>query len=310
MPGSLQVVNAQVGYQLNQFRNRLLEKDNGQRAKLQIDSSVFLDTIYVKGHDSIKNQKIVICSEGNAGFYEVGTISAPLKQGYSVFGWNRPGFGESGGECSMMNERKSIKAILEYVRGELKYKDEDIVVYGWSIGGYPSAVAANAVNADGKPIVNNLVLDATFDHVVPLIGSVLPQFAVPIGEKLVKHGWDLDVNQEVLNYRSDGKIVFFRRLRDEIISPGGPQRPDLNRINFLVLEHIKQKFAIKSDDDSRLAVIREKLLSGGRLSVATQSKIRALDGEDKEVWDYFRKVFEDLNQGHNDPMPVDRFRIE
>lgn len=34
----------------------------------------------------------VICSEGNAGYYEVGCMSTPLDAGYSVLGWNHPGF--------------------------------------------------------------------------------------------------------------------------------------------------------------------------------------------------------------------------
>jgi hypothetical protein len=38
---------------------------------------------------------LVICCEGNAGFYEVGMIGTPLEAGYSVLGWNHPGFGGS-----------------------------------------------------------------------------------------------------------------------------------------------------------------------------------------------------------------------
>lgn len=38
---------------------------------------------------------LVICSEGNAGFYEVGLMVTPLEAGYSVLGWNHPGFGGS-----------------------------------------------------------------------------------------------------------------------------------------------------------------------------------------------------------------------
>jgi hypothetical protein len=37
----------------------------------------------------------VICSEGNAGFYEIGIMVTPLEAGYSVLGWNHPGFGGS-----------------------------------------------------------------------------------------------------------------------------------------------------------------------------------------------------------------------
>jgi len=34
----------------------------------------------------------VICTEGNSGFYEVGCMCTPLEAGYSVLGWNHPGF--------------------------------------------------------------------------------------------------------------------------------------------------------------------------------------------------------------------------
>jgi hypothetical protein len=38
---------------------------------------------------------LVVCCEGNAGFYEVGMAVTPLEAGYSVLGWNHPGFGGS-----------------------------------------------------------------------------------------------------------------------------------------------------------------------------------------------------------------------
>lgn len=38
---------------------------------------------------------LVVCCEGNAGFYEIGIMTTPLDAGYSVLGWNHPGFGGS-----------------------------------------------------------------------------------------------------------------------------------------------------------------------------------------------------------------------
>lgn len=38
---------------------------------------------------------LVITCEGNCGFYETGIISTPMNKGYSVLGWNHPGFGSS-----------------------------------------------------------------------------------------------------------------------------------------------------------------------------------------------------------------------
>ena len=39
---------------------------------------------------------MIVC-EGNAGFYEMGMLTTPLDAGYSVIGWNHPGFWGSTG---------------------------------------------------------------------------------------------------------------------------------------------------------------------------------------------------------------------
>lgn len=52
---------------------------------------------------------LVICSEGNAGFYEIGIMITPIKCNYSVLGWNHPGFG--GSSVSI------LKIILVYILG-------------------------------------------------------------------------------------------------------------------------------------------------------------------------------------------------
>jgi hypothetical protein len=40
----------------------------------------------------LHGKTLVICCEGNAGFYEIGVMGTPLEAGYSVLGWNHPGF--------------------------------------------------------------------------------------------------------------------------------------------------------------------------------------------------------------------------
>ena len=47
--------------------------------------------------ESLNGDKIVICTEGNGGFYEIGIMATPLEAGYSVLGWNHLGFGGSSG---------------------------------------------------------------------------------------------------------------------------------------------------------------------------------------------------------------------
>ena len=46
----------------------------------------------------------MIGCEGNVSYYEVGAIMTPISAGFSVLGWNHPGFGESTGEnhCTIL----------------------------------------------------------------------------------------------------------------------------------------------------------------------------------------------------------------
>jgi pimeloyl-ACP methyl ester carboxylesterase len=45
------------------------------------------------------------------------------------------------------------------------------VLYAWSIGGYTAARGALA-----RPDISGVVLDATFDHVMPLARSRMPAY--------------------------------------------------------------------------------------------------------------------------------------
>lgn len=69
---------------------------NGKRAKIIAADGNAIDTMFVDNRlDSSKGNILVICSEGNSGFYEIGIMTTPIKAGYSALGWNHPGFAES-----------------------------------------------------------------------------------------------------------------------------------------------------------------------------------------------------------------------
>ena len=79
-----------------------------------------MDAFIVDKRNSEKDNgnKIVICTEGNGGFYEVGIMATPLEAGFSVIGWNHPGFGGSTGDPYPKNEHAAIDAVYKYVRTE------------------------------------------------------------------------------------------------------------------------------------------------------------------------------------------------
>ena len=65
----------------------------GKRHKVETADGNFIDTLFVdnRGSGTSEGRTLVICCEGNAGYYEVGILSTPLQLGYSVLGWNHPG---------------------------------------------------------------------------------------------------------------------------------------------------------------------------------------------------------------------------
>lgn len=73
-----------------------MEIYDGQRAKIRTADNNLIDTMFVDHRKfSSKGKVLVICCEGNSGFYEIGIMTTVLKSGYSALGWNHPGFAGS-----------------------------------------------------------------------------------------------------------------------------------------------------------------------------------------------------------------------
>uniref|UniRef100_A0A8C4RAC3 Uncharacterized protein n=1 Tax=Eptatretus burgeri TaxID=7764 RepID=A0A8C4RAC3_EPTBU len=96
-PGSLGLLQNSICSQLHEGRAKLVEEFHGQRAKLQACDDNHIDCMFVdrRGTRSAEGGILVICCEGNAGFYEIGCMATPLQGNYSVLGWNHPGFASS-----------------------------------------------------------------------------------------------------------------------------------------------------------------------------------------------------------------------
>jgi hypothetical protein len=98
-PGSLQLLQQMMERPLLDGRTTLIVQHRAKRSVLRTADGNHIDTIFVDRRSqttsSSNSQTLVIACEGNAGFYEIGCMSTPIETGYSVLGWNRPGFAES-----------------------------------------------------------------------------------------------------------------------------------------------------------------------------------------------------------------------
>ncbi|KHJ81899.1 hypothetical protein OESDEN_18412, partial [Oesophagostomum dentatum] len=78
----------------------MVSAKNGRRAWLRSTEGDLIDTMFIRGegdNPEHRDRTLVITCEGNAGYYEIGIANTPVQLGYSVLGWNQPGFGQSSG---------------------------------------------------------------------------------------------------------------------------------------------------------------------------------------------------------------------
>ncbi|CAG9789017.1 unnamed protein product [Diatraea saccharalis] len=234
-PGSVSLINHLLSTELFKGRTFLVENFNGLRAKIQTADTNTIDTMFIDNrveHPS-RGKILVICCEGNSGFYEIGIMTTPAKAGYSVLGWNHPGFAGSTGRPYPDQEHNAIDAIIQYAITELGFKPEDIVMYGWSIGGYSAAWAA--VN---YPTIKGLVLDATFDDLLPLAENQMPASWSLLVKEVVRSYVNLNVAEWVVKY--NGPVQLIRRTDDEIICLRQGQLAS-NRGNNLLIKLVENR---------------------------------------------------------------------
>ncbi|KAK9404944.1 protein ABHD16B-like [Crotalus adamanteus] len=114
-PGSVDLLNKVPLKLLLNGRTRLMEDFHGKRAKLVACDGNKIDTMFVdrRGNNSGKlGMQLVISCEGNGSFYEVGCFITPLKAGYSVLGWNHPGFARSSGKPYPQNDINAMDVVI------------------------------------------------------------------------------------------------------------------------------------------------------------------------------------------------------
>lgn len=213
-PGCIQLLQLAIDNLLSQGREKLYKQHGGQRNKILARDGNAIDTMLVdrRNKGQYPNGKtLVVCCEGNAGFYEMGLMPTPLDAGYSVLGWNHPGFGGSTGSPYPSQEQNAVDAVMQFAIHSAGFKEENILIYGWSIGGYTSTWAAM-----NYPQISGLILDATFNHVLPLAVNRMPACLNSIVGLAVTSHLNLNPGDQLARY--PGPVTIMRRTQDEIIT--------------------------------------------------------------------------------------------
>ncbi|XP_059615114.1 phosphatidylserine lipase ABHD16A [Phlebotomus argentipes] len=232
-PGSIKIMQTYFQPMLIQGRTKLRE-DGGNRFKLLTKDKNEIDTFFVDNRGKSSNGKtLVICSEGNAGFYEIGIMATPMELNYSTLGWNHPGFGGSTGQPFPEQDQNAIDAVMKFAIHKLGFSPENILLFGWSIGGYSSIY-----NAIRYPDVKGVILDATFDDILPLALPRMPESVSSIVRMAIRNYVNLN-NVEMLQ-QFQGPVRLIRRTEDEVIAED--MKLETNRGNFLLISLLKYRF--------------------------------------------------------------------
>lgn len=250
-PGSISLLQLILESSLLQGRSKLIDSNKGVRYKLGTMENNEIDTMFVDKRNLTTNGKtLVVCCEGNAGFYEIGIMSTVLEGGYSVLGWNHPGFGGSTGTPYPDQEQNAIDIVMQFAINKLGFNSENILLFGWSIGGYSASWAAM-----NYPDVKGVVLDATFDDVLPLALNQMPVYLESIVKLAIREHANLHNYEQLSKY--PGPILLIRRTDDEVISI---KEGDLssNRGNHLLVKLMRFRYPLIFEE-TQISLVNEYL---------------------------------------------------
>lgn len=251
-PGSLSVLQAVMEPAISAGRSKLIEEHGGMRHKLEAFDGNSIDTMFVDRRGSTPNgDYLVIGCEGNGGFYELGTIMTPLEAGYSVLGWNHPGFGGSTGSPYPDQDVAAVDVVVKFAMDKLKFTPSQIIMYGWSIGGFTATWTGMR-----HPNIHGLVIDASFDHILPLAKNIFPRIVYPFIELAIRQHFDLDNSHHLAHYT--GPVLLIRRSQDEVVSTDPFNSPPNNRANYLLVDMMKQRFPALMDERA-IRLVKEYL---------------------------------------------------
>ena len=260
--------------------------------------------------DRQKNVCVIVC-DGNAAIYERFMSKTFIDAGFNVIVWNPPGFGQSTGLPFPSAVQKAASAVYSLADDIIGFRD--IMVYGWSIGGFPATwLAANYP-------VNSLFIDASFDSLLPLAKGAMPSAMEPIVEHAIGGFFHMPISEHLSRY--SGKVMIFRRRFDEIMSTNRSNitaQIASNRGNYLLRDFLKNRYTFlnwtRADDKILFEYINASQDERGRMDVAvfprdlenfsSNNRAKVI----RRLADYH---FQDLDTSHNMPLPSKiKFEIE
>ena len=246
-PGSTSFVKSLIAPTLIFGRGKLVDEFAARRIRIRTGDNNSIDCLYIdrRATKQVYGDTLIICCEGNSGFYEIGTMRTPLEAGYSTLGWNHPGFGNSTGVPWPESEATAVDAVMQYAVQKLGFPVENVGVFAWSIGGFTASWLAKSY-----PLLKQVTIDASFDSLAPLAMTKMPKcISTLVGFAVHKY---LNLNNAEYLIKYSGPLLLIRRRKDEMISTKG-NNVAYNRTNILLTDVLRQRYPYLITDDTMRA---------------------------------------------------------
>ena len=100
---------------------------------------------------------------------------------------------------------------MQFALERLGFVPEQIIIHGWSIGGFTASFLAMSY-----PNIRGVVIDASFDKLLPLAVPRMPRLLEPLVKYAVKNFVSLEIAEQLKRYPGPVRIV--RRAFDEMVT--------------------------------------------------------------------------------------------
>lgn len=116
------------------------------------------------------SEYVVVLSHGNAGNISNRIDIAKFlnEHGLAVLIYDYRGYGQSSGQPDEKGLYLDIEAVIHYLKTEKKLSEEQMIMYGRSMGGAVASYAATKFNISG------LVIDSSFKNLKTMISELYP----------------------------------------------------------------------------------------------------------------------------------------
>lgn len=132
---------------------------------------------------------------------------------------------------------------MKYAIDCLKFTPDNIILSGWSIGGFTASWAAMKY-----PYIKGLVLDASFDHINNVVSCKLPSLTKKFWEISLRKNFNLDISGLLDKYF--GPVLVIRRTKDIVVSDFLADRLQSNRANHIILNLFQSRFPSLMNDQT------------------------------------------------------------